>query len=212
MYWVTYVPVVVNMTASSPEEQMLDKPELAFQQSDFDLEPVSTTVENSSVSPVIVEHLAPAETPADEIEAQEAEPPKNEPEPGSEDESNDGVLSPVEEPNNTTMHKPEMENKRIQYSRDFLLSIQFMPECMQKPEGLPSIPDVVLHKELFRMVRGFLNKLTAEMFNQLIKQVKELHIDREERLKGVVNLIFEKAIVEPNFSMGYRVMCKSLAA
>ncbi|KAF7707835.1 hypothetical protein HF521_016892 [Silurus meridionalis] len=44
------------------------------------------------------------------------------------------------------MHKPEMENKRIQYSRDFLLSIQFMPECMQKPEGLPSIPDVVLHK------------------------------------------------------------------
>ncbi|XP_046703604.1 eukaryotic translation initiation factor 4 gamma 3-like isoform X2 [Silurus meridionalis] len=134
------------MTASSPEEQMLDKPELAFQQSDFDLEPVSTTVENSSVSPVIVEHLVSAETPADEIEAPEAEPPKNELEPSSEDESNDGVLSPVEEPNNNTMHKPEMENKRIQYSRDFLLSIQFMPDCMQKPEGLPSIPDVVLHK------------------------------------------------------------------
>ncbi|KAI5630520.1 eukaryotic translation initiation factor 4 gamma 3 isoform X8, partial [Silurus asotus] len=81
------------------------------------------------------------------------------------------------------MHKAEMENKRIQYSRDFLLSIQFMPDCMQKPEGLPSIPDVVLHKELFRTVRSFLNKLTAEMFNQLIKQVQELHIDTEERLK-----------------------------
>ncbi|KAF7707939.1 hypothetical protein HF521_016996 [Silurus meridionalis] len=136
-------------TAPRPDDSQSlreDKPELAFQQSDFDLEPVSTTVENSSVSPVIVEHLASAETPADEIEAQEAEPPKNEPEPGSEDESNDEVLSPVEEPNNTTMHKPEMENKRIQYSRDFLLSIQFMPDCMQKPEGLPSIPDVVLHK------------------------------------------------------------------
>ncbi|KAI5628937.1 eukaryotic translation initiation factor 4 gamma 3 isoform X6 [Silurus asotus] len=81
-----------------------DKPELAFRQSDFDLEPVSTTVENSSVSPVIVEHLASAETPEDEIEAQEAEPLNNKPEPSSEDESNDGVLSPVEEPNNTTMH------------------------------------------------------------------------------------------------------------
>ncbi|KAI5608640.1 eukaryotic translation initiation factor 4 gamma 3 isoform X1, partial [Silurus asotus] len=110
------------------------------------------------------------------------------------------------------MHKPEMENKRIQYSRDFLLSIQFMADCMQKPEGLPSIPDVVLHKELFPTVRGFLNKLTQEMFNQLIKQVKELHIDTEERLKGVVELIFEKAIDEPNFSVGYRNMCKSLAA
>ncbi|KAI5085179.1 eukaryotic translation initiation factor 4 gamma 1 isoform X1, partial [Silurus meridionalis] len=66
--------------------------------------------------------------------------------------------------------------------------------------------------EIFRTVRGFLNKLTAEMFNQLMKQVKELHIDTEERLKGVVNLIFKKAIDEPNFSVGYRVMCKSLAA
>ncbi|KAF7707946.1 hypothetical protein HF521_017003 [Silurus meridionalis] len=162
-----------------------------------------------------------SKTPADEIEAQEAEPPKNEPEPGSEDESNDGVLSPVEEPNNSTMHKPEMENKRIQYSRDFLLSIQFMPDCMQKPEGLPSIPGcryylntvvLMLCVEIFRTVRGFLNKLTAEMFNQLMKQVKEIHIDTEERLKGVVNLIFKKAIDEPNFSVGYRVMCKSLAA
>ncbi|KAF7707973.1 hypothetical protein HF521_017030 [Silurus meridionalis] len=149
-----------------------DKPELAFQQSDFDLEPVSTTVENSSVSPVIVEHLASAETPADEIEAQEAEPQERT-EPSSEDESNDGVLSPVKSPTtppctvrptssdshtSSCFHyfscllllvpssEPEMENKRIQYSRDFLLSIQFMPDCMQKPEGLPSIPDVVLHK------------------------------------------------------------------
>ncbi|KAI5606946.1 eukaryotic translation initiation factor 4 gamma 3 isoform X3, partial [Silurus asotus] len=123
-----------------------DKPELTFQQSDFDLEPVSTTVENYSVSPVIVEHLASAETPADEIVEQEAELLKNEPEPSSEDESNDGVLSPVEDPINNTMHKPEMENKRKQYGREFLLSMQFMPDCMQKPKGLPFIPDVVLRK------------------------------------------------------------------
>ncbi|KAI5085216.1 eukaryotic translation initiation factor 4 gamma 3 isoform X3, partial [Silurus meridionalis] len=65
---------------------------------------------------------------------------------------------------------------------------------------------------LFRTVRGILNKLTPKMFNQLMKQVKELHIDTEERLKGVVDLIFEKAIDEPNFSVGYGIMCKSLAA
>ncbi|KAI5610558.1 eukaryotic translation initiation factor 4 gamma 3 isoform X3, partial [Silurus asotus] len=45
-----------------------------------------------------------------------------------------------------------------------------------------------------------------------MNQVKELHIDTEERLKGVVDLIFEKAIDKPNFSVGYRNMCKSLAA
>ncbi|KAF7689972.1 hypothetical protein HF521_011776 [Silurus meridionalis] len=106
VYNQTPFPMVPPLQQHPPtkRKRKTDKPELTFQQSDFDLEPVSTTVENSSVSPVFVEHLASAETPAGEIEAQEAEPLKNEPEPSSEDESNDGVLSPVEEPNNNTMH------------------------------------------------------------------------------------------------------------
>lgn len=33
-----------------------------------------------------------------------------------------------------------------QYDRDFLLGFQFMPACIQKPEGLPPISDVVLDK------------------------------------------------------------------
>lgn len=33
-----------------------------------------------------------------------------------------------------------------QYGRDFLLGFQFMPACIQKPEGLPPISDVVLDK------------------------------------------------------------------
>ncbi|CAJ0965473.1 unnamed protein product [Ranitomeya imitator] len=37
------------------------------------------------------------------------------------------------------------EGKR-QYDRDFLLGFQFMPACVQKPEGLPPISDVVLDK------------------------------------------------------------------
>lgn len=37
-------------------------------------------------------------------------------------------------------------NGKRQYSRDFLLGFQFMPACIQKPEGLPPITDVVLDK------------------------------------------------------------------
>lgn len=33
-----------------------------------------------------------------------------------------------------------------QYGREFLLGFQFMPACVQKPEGLPPISDVVLDK------------------------------------------------------------------
>ena len=64
--------------------------------------------------------------------------------------------------------------------------------------------------ELFRRVRSVLNKLTPQMFQQLMKQVTELTIDTEERLKGVIDLIFEKAISEPNFSVAYANMCRCL--
>lgn len=64
--------------------------------------------------------------------------------------------------------------------------------------------------ELFRRVRSILNKLTPQMFQPLMKQVTELTIDTEERLKGVIDLIFEKAISEPNFSVAYANMCRCL--
>ncbi|KAK1784480.1 hypothetical protein P4O66_007899, partial [Electrophorus voltai] len=42
--------------------------------------------------------------------------------------------------------EPELKDGKRQYDRDFLLAFQFMPACMQKPEGLPPISDVVLDK------------------------------------------------------------------
>ena len=60
-------------------------------------------------------------------------------------------------------------------------------------------------------MRSILNKLTPQMFNQLMKQVSELTIDTEERLKGVIDLVFEKAIDEPSFSVAYANMCRCLA-
>uniref|UniRef100_A0A671N494 Eukaryotic translation initiation factor 4 gamma 3-like n=1 Tax=Sinocyclocheilus anshuiensis TaxID=1608454 RepID=A0A671N494_9TELE len=197
----------------------------------------------------------------------------------------------------------DFQNHFQMYDRDFLLGFQFMPACVQKPEGLPQISDVVLDKinqnklplrsvdprlisrgtpqdftpafadfsrqmpgghgaplinvrrlpprkiivnvsvtddvqlkkadnawkpgmkkenvtddpealktqELFRKVRSILNKLTPQMFHQLMKQVTDLTINTEERLKGVIDLVFEKAIDEPSFSVAYANMCRCLA-
>lgn len=55
-----------------------------------------------------------------------------------------------------------------------------------------------------------MNKLTPQMFNQLMKQVTDLTVDTEERLKGVIDLVFEKAIDEPSFSVAYANMCRCL--
>ncbi|KAL4622508.1 eukaryotic translation initiation factor 4 gamma 3-like [Arapaima gigas] len=227
----------------------------------------------------------------------EAEPVGNGAAHASETESSDsGGANPGEQESSAEL--TEVVGKR-QYDRDFLLSFQFMPACMQKPEGLPPISDVINQnklpmrtmdsrvisrgpdftpafadfgwqlsggrgtppinmgvrrpqprkiimnvsvnddvqlkkaenawkpgmkregpaddpeaqktQELFRKVRSILNKLTPQMFNQLMKQVTELTIDTEERLKGVIDLVFEKAIDEPSFSVAYSHMCRCLA-
>uniref|UniRef100_A0A673CDS2 Eukaryotic translation initiation factor 4 gamma, 3a n=1 Tax=Sphaeramia orbicularis TaxID=375764 RepID=A0A673CDS2_9TELE len=230
----------------------------------------------------------------------ELEPMRNGAGHTSETESSDSGATPGEKENSTDLAEPS--GKR-QYDRDFLLGFQFMPACIQKPEGLPPISDVVLDKinqnklpsrvvdsrvisrgpdftpafadfgrqmtggrgaalmnigtrrppprkiimnvsvnddvqlkkaenawkpgmkregpqedpemqktqELFRKVRSILNKLTPQKFNQLMKQVTDLTIDTEERLKGVIDLVFEKAIDEPSFSVAYGNMCRCLA-
>ncbi|XP_056018647.1 eukaryotic translation initiation factor 4 gamma 3-like isoform X6 [Ostrea edulis] len=197
------------------------------------------------------------------------------------------------------------EGKRL-YDRDFLLSIQYSSESVQKPAGLPDLPDIILDKphsaqgggrssftsfnpdngrsfdftpgfvrgqprgpsmtrggsnsqrsrgvtprkvisigsisqdvtlhkaesawkpgrkaeqaesdettknteELYKKVRSILNKLTPQKFQTLVKQVSEMEITTEERLKGVTDLIFEKAISEPGFSVAYASMCRYLA-
>uniref|UniRef100_A0A3P8W7K9 Eukaryotic translation initiation factor 4 gamma 3 n=1 Tax=Cynoglossus semilaevis TaxID=244447 RepID=A0A3P8W7K9_CYNSE len=80
-----------------------------------------------------------------------------------------------------------------------------------KKEGQPEDPDMQKTQDLFRKVRSILNKLTPQKFNQLMTQVTELTIDTEERLKGVIDLVFEKAIDEPSFSVAYGNMCRCLA-
>ncbi|XP_040612229.1 eukaryotic translation initiation factor 4 gamma 3 isoform X10 [Mesocricetus auratus] len=222
---------------------------------------------------------------------------------GSTDSSGDGITFPFK----AESWKPADTEGKKQYDREFLLDFQFMPACIQKPEGLPPISDVVLDKinqprlpmrtldprilprgpdftpafadfgrqtpggrgvpllnvgprrsqpgqrreprkiitvsvkedvhlrkaenawkpsqkrdshaddpesiktqELFRKVRSILNKLTPQMFNQLMKQVSGLTVDTEERLKGVIDLVFEKAIDEPSFSVAYANMCRCL--
>ncbi|KAI4491072.1 hypothetical protein M0802_010489 [Mischocyttarus mexicanus] len=64
---------------------------------------------------------------------------------------------------------------------------------------------------LYKRVRSVLNKLTPQKFDTLVEQVRTLTIDTQERLQGVINLVFEKAVDEPSFSVAYALMCKELA-
>ncbi len=63
---------------------------------------------------------------------------------------------------------------------------------------------------LERKARSILNKLTPQKFETLKEQFNGLTIDTEEKLTACMNLIFEKAIDEPGFSVAYARMCLDL--
>ncbi|KAM4556940.1 eukaryotic translation initiation factor 4 gamma 1a isoform 4-T4 [Fundulus diaphanus] len=86
------------------------------------------------------------------------------------------------------------------------------PSTIKQEDSAPEESDDEQAKtrEVFKRLRSILNKLTPQKFQELMKQVMELKIDTEERLKGTIDLIFEKAISEPNFSVAYANMCRCL--
>lgn len=66
-------------------------------------------------------------------------------------------------------------------------------------------------QELYKKFTGILNKLTPQKFDTLLEKVKTLPIDTQSRMEGVIDLVFEKAIDEPNFSEAYANMCSKLS-
>ncbi|XP_074654497.1 eukaryotic translation initiation factor 4 gamma 1-like isoform X3 [Tubulanus polymorphus] len=65
-------------------------------------------------------------------------------------------------------------------------------------------------EDLYKRVRSILNKLTPQKFQTLVNQMMDLKIDTADRLRGVIDLIFEKAIDEPSFSVPYAHMCQRI--
>lgn len=64
---------------------------------------------------------------------------------------------------------------------------------------------------VFRKVRGILNKLTPEKFQKLSDDLLRIELSSSVILKGVILLIFDKALDEPKYSSMYAQLCKRLS-
>ena len=64
--------------------------------------------------------------------------------------------------------------------------------------------------ELRRKAIAILNKLTPQKFDTLVQRFQELVIDTPEKLSLCMELVFEKAVDEPSFSVAYAAMCGEL--
>ncbi|XP_010047063.2 eukaryotic translation initiation factor [Eucalyptus grandis] len=63
---------------------------------------------------------------------------------------------------------------------------------------------------VLKTVKGILNKLTPEKFDVLKGQLVDSGITTADILKGVIQLIFEKAVLEPTFCPMYALLCSDL--
>ncbi|KAK1276206.1 Eukaryotic translation initiation factor isoform 4G-2 [Acorus gramineus] len=65
-------------------------------------------------------------------------------------------------------------------------------------------------ERVLKTVKGILNKLTPEKFDLLKGQLIDSGITTPDILKGVITLIFEKAVLEPTFCPMYAMLCSDL--
>ena len=74
-------------------------------------------------------------------------------------------------------------------------------------ESTPVMDDV---ESVSKKIRSILNKLCPQKFDTLVSRFNELVIDTEEKLNKAMELVFEKALDEPVFSVAYAKMCQNL--
>ncbi|KAJ4950738.1 hypothetical protein NE237_027570 [Protea cynaroides] len=65
-------------------------------------------------------------------------------------------------------------------------------------------------ERVLKTVKGILNKLTPEKFDLLKGQLIDAGITTPDILKGVISLIFDKAVLEPTFCPMYAQLCSGL--
>ncbi|XP_011500682.1 PREDICTED: eukaryotic translation initiation factor 4 gamma 2 isoform X2 [Ceratosolen solmsi marchali] len=81
------------------------------------------------------------------------------------------------------------------------------PSTIRRDALTPENRSDVLH----RKVRGILNKLTPEKFAKLSNELLNLDLTSHDILRGLIYLIFDKALDEPKYSSMYAQLCKRLS-
>ncbi|KAJ8010069.1 hypothetical protein DPEC_G00071150 [Dallia pectoralis] len=78
------------------------------------------------------------------------------------------------------------------------------------PDKQDMHPDPLKTQELYAQMEDILESLTQNNFQQLMKNVNDLRINTEARLRGAVDCIYDRAIRDPSNTVVYANMCRSL--
>ncbi|CAI9740600.1 eukaryotic translation initiation factor 4 gamma 1 isoform X2 [Octopus vulgaris] len=106
--------------------------------------------------------------------------------------------------------KKEVKNIIIQIPKEVKLKTcenAWLPSA-KKPQN--TVDDSGGVDAIVKRVRSILNKLTPQNFETLVDQMELILIDTEDKLGAVTDLVFEKAVLEPNYSSAYAKFCTFL--
>ncbi|XP_025414206.1 eukaryotic translation initiation factor 4 gamma 3-like [Sipha flava] len=85
----------------------------------------------------------------------------------------------------------------------------WVPPCIKRKIASDSTDDNST-EEIRKKFMSILNKISPENMTQLAESITTLPLDTDEQLKTVIDLLFQKAIVEPNFTPQYAYICTAL--
>ncbi|XP_041998612.1 eukaryotic translation initiation factor-like [Salvia splendens] len=108
----------------------------------------------------------------------------------------------------------KQDQTNSQYARSQISSNQGVVQTLIKADAPWSARRGNLSEEerVLKTVKGILNKLTPEKFDLLKDQLIDSGITTADILKGVISLIFDKAVLEPTFCPMYALLCSDLNA
>ncbi|UJR37779.1 hypothetical protein I4U23_030471 [Adineta vaga] len=117
----------------------------------------------------------------------------------------------------TSTEEGSPKSNRYRYSIKELLSKRAVPLAQQRPANLRFVREIEVEKQklidannkFLREVRLILNKLTPQTRTKLVEQLEKLELDRYERLEGMIDIIFSKAVEEPKYCFMYAELCDS---
>ncbi|XP_073033651.1 eukaryotic translation initiation factor-like [Primulina eburnea] len=116
------------------------------------------------------------------------------------------------DPRQQGVNQYKQEQLNSQFSKAQITSNQRVAPALIKAEVPWSARRGNLSEKerVLKTVKGILNKLTPEKFDLLKDQLIDSGITSTDILKGVISLIFDKAVLEPTFCPMYALLCSNL--
>ena len=105
-------------------------------------------------------------------------------------------------------------NKRYHHSHSYFNSHSQSPDASPKPNGYSKKDKerrVLKENTNYNQIKGLLNKLTIEKYTTISQKIlRTIRNANEDEMSKIIELIFEKAVTELNYTEMYSRLCKYL--